>query len=376
MVINMKRILLVGGGTGGHIMPLLAVADEIQKLGAGNIRLDYIGPRNAFWPEFRSRGIQCHGVPASKMRRYFSLANIFMPLEFTAGFIAALWELYFLMPDVVFSKGGPGALAVLFAARFYLIPIVIHESDTIPGLTNRISGSFAKRVIVAFAAAGEYFNKKRVVLIGNPVRPELLGNVPSPAAAKSALGLDTQQPVVFFIGGSQGAARINQFVVDDLPVLMKNFQIVHQAGAANLKDTEAMSRAALEAVPADERGGYRLFGFMDLETMRNAYAAADIVVSRAGANSIAEIAVFGKPAILVPIPADVAGEHQIVNANEYARTGAAIVMEETDLTPNVFIAEAAKLIRSDEMKRKMSAAARAVAKPNAAENIAKEILSI
>lgn len=372
----MKRILLVGGGTGGHIMPLLAVADEVQKIGGAEARLDYMGPRSAFWSDFQERGIRCHDVPASKMRRYLSIANIFMPFELVAGFFTALWKLYFLMPDVVFSKGGPGALAVLFAARFYLIPIVVHESDTIPGVTSRISGSFAKRIIVAFAAAGEYFKKKRVVIVGNPVRPELLDKIPVPAAAKAALGLDQERPVVFFIGGSQGAMRINHFVLDNLPEFLGRFQVIHQAGAANFKEAEATSRSVLSGGGTDNGGGYKLFGFMNIEEMKDAYAAADIVVSRAGANSIAEIALFGKPSVIVPLPAAVVGEHQILNANEYARTGAAAVLEEGNLTPNLFLAEVQKILSDEDLKKKMSAAARDFAKPNAAENIAHLILTV
>ncbi len=361
----MKRILLVGGGTGGHIMPLLAVADEITKLGGGAVRVDYIGPKGAFAGEFESRGIAVHTVVSSKLRRYFSPANIFALPKLAFGFAESFLKLVFVIrPDAVFSKGGPGALAVLLAARACFVPIVVHESDTVPGRTNRISGNFAKKAIVAFAAAEEYFKNRNVILIGNPVRPALLANVPESRAARSILGLAADRPTVFIVGGSQGAARINQFVIDNLEDILKRFQVIHQAGAVNLN-----------GLPG-KRAGYRPFGFMNVDEMKNAYAAADLVVSRAGANSIAEIAVFGKPAILVPIPADVAGEHQIVNAHEYAKTGAAIVMEETNLTPNVFIAEAEKIIGNDELKKKMSAAAREFGKPNAAELIAREVLSI
>ncbi|MCL4404141.1 UDP-N-acetylglucosamine--N-acetylmuramyl-(pentapeptide) pyrophosphoryl-undecaprenol N-acetylglucosamine transferase [Patescibacteria group bacterium] len=370
----MRHILLVGGGTGGHIMPLLAVAEEIQKI--GGVRLDYMGPRSPFLSDFEARGIKCHTVPGSKMRRYFSLANAFMPFELLAGFIAALFKLYFLMPDVIFSKGGPGALAVLFAARFYFIPIVVHESDSVPGITNRISGSFAKKVIIAFAPAGEYFKKNRVVLIGNPVRPELIENVPAPAAAKTVLGLDPNRPVVFFVGGSQGAARINQFVIENLPAFLGRFQVVHQAGAANFKEADVMSRSVLGGLPEEGKGNYKLFGFMSADEIKNAYAAADIVVSRTGASSIAEIAAFGKPAVLVPIPANVAGEHQVLNASEYAKTGAAVVLEEANLTPNMVGGTIAKILEDGNLREKMSAGARSFAKPNAAEDIAKTVLTI
>ena len=370
----MKRVLLVGGGTGGHIMPLIAVAEEMQK--AGGVRLDYMGPRSQFLSDFETHGIKCHTVPGSKMRRYFSLANIFMPFELLAGFIAALFKLYFIMPDAVFSKGGPGALAVLFAARFYFIPIVVHESDSIPGITNRISGSFAKKVVIALAPAAEYFKKKRVVLIGNPVRSELLENIPAPESAKAALGFDAKRPLVFFVGGSQGAARINQFVVENLPEFLARFQVVHQSGNANFKDADVMSRSVLNGLPDDKRGDYKLFGFMAADEIKNAYAAADIVVSRTGASSIAEIAVFGKPAILVPIPASVAGEHQVLNASEYARTGAAAVIEETNLSPNIFLAEVQKILSDEGLRQKMSGAARGFAKPNAAADIAKVVLAV
>jgi UDP-N-acetylglucosamine--N-acetylmuramyl-(pentapeptide) pyrophosphoryl-undecaprenol N-acetylglucosamine transferase len=361
----MKKILLVGGGTGGHIIPLLAVADEIMRISGGSVRVDYIGPKGAFAGEFESRGITVHTVVSSKLRRYFSPANIFALPKLAFGFVESFLKLVFVIrPDVIFSKGGPGALAVLLAARVCFVPIIVHESDTVPGRTNRISGNFARKVIVAFAAAGKYFKNKNIILIGNPVRSVLLANVPESRSARSILGLEPNRPTVFIVGGSQGAARINQFVIDNFEDIMKHFQIIHQAGAANLS-----------SLPG-KRAGYLTFGFMNVEEMKSAYAAADLVVSRAGANSIAEIAAFGKPAILVPIPQNVAGEHQIVNAYEYAKTGAAIVIEETNLTPNVFIAEAEKIIGDNELNKKMSAAAGGFGKPNAAELIAREILSI
>ncbi len=360
----MKRILLVGGGTGGHIMPLLAVADALQKLGGGAVRLDYIGPRSGFFGDFEARGIKTHTVIQSKLRRYFSIANLVAFPQLILGFLEAFFKLVFVLrPDVVFSKGGPGGLAVLLAARICFVPIVVHESDTIPGLTNRVSGGFARKVILGFASAANYFKNKNVVVAGNPVRLALLERVPEGRAARSILGLDADRPVVFVMGGSQGAQRINQFFWDNLQEFLEKFQVVHQAGAANLKE-----------LPGG-REGYKPFGFMDLEQMKNAYAASNIVVSRAGANSVAEIAAFGKPAILVPLPADVVGEHQIVNAHEYAKTGAAIVMEETDLTPNALLTEIMKILGDEDLRNKMSAAARGFAKPNAAELIAREVLN-
>ncbi len=361
----MKKILLVGGGTGGHIMPLLAVADELTRLSGGNIRVDYIGPKSSFTSEFASRGIAVHTVVSSKLRRYFSAANILVVPQLIVGFVESFLKLVFVIqPDVVFSKGGPGALAVLLAARICFVPIIIHESDTVPGRTNQIAGHFAKKIIIAFPTAKEYFKNKNVILIGNPVRSAFLANVPENRAAKLMLGFQTERPVIFILGGSQGAARLNQFVTDNLEGLLEHFQIIHQAGAAKLN-----------SLPG-RQAGYLPFGFMNTEEIKKAYAAADLVVARAGANTIAEIAVFGKPAILVPLPAQVAGEHQVVNAYEYAKAGAAIVMEEANFTLNVFMNEAEKITGNDALKQKMSIAAKAFSQPNAAELIAREIISI
>ncbi len=360
----MKKILLVGGGTGGHIMPLLAVADEIIKLGGRNIRLDYIGPRSRFFGEFEKRGIRTHSVVQSKMRRYLSAANVVDGVKFVAGFFESVGKISFIRPHVLFSKGGPGALAVVLAAWVCGVPIIVHESDTVPGVTNRTSAKFAKKIIIAFPEAARYFDEGRTLVIGNPVRPAVLEKLPDRDAARAAFGLSGGKPVVFVVGGSQGAQRMNKFIVDNLGSFSGRFQIIHQAGAANVN-----------GLP-EESDGYKPFGFMDTERMKEAYVAADAIVSRAGASSIAEIAAFGKPSIIIPLPAEIVGEHQILNARAYAASGAAVVIEEKDLTLRKFSETVAKILDDGITRDKMSYAAKAFAKPEAAKDIARKVLEI
>ena len=227
----MFRVLFTGGGTGGHIYPLAAVAEELQDIAKSrNLTLDfrYFGAPDIFAPVLNEAGIRVEKIFSAKIRRYFDPRNIFDIPKFFLAIIQLLWKIFWFMPDVVFSKGGPGALPVVLVARFYRIPILIHESDTIPGLTNRISAKFARRIAISFSSAASYF-KKEAVVTGNPmIRKLLAGSEMEQSAAKKALGFSPDLPLIFFIGASSGATRINDFVLDILPELLPGFQVLHQ----------------------------------------------------------------------------------------------------------------------------------------------------
>lgn len=370
----MKRIVLTGGGTGGHVYPLLAVADALARTGT-EMEVVYFGSAGQYADEFAKREIRVSSIVGSKLRRYFSLSNFVDFPKFVVGFLEALVKLYFFMPDVVFSKGGPGALPVVLAARFYLIPIVIHESDTAPGLTSRISGKFAKKIEISFEESYAYFNKKKnITLVGNPLRDTLKTVALGKEGAKGALGFDKAAPLVFIAGGSQGATRINQFVFDNFEPLLKEFQICHQVGAANFEEAKLIVSSLSKEMSSLYSSRYRLFGFMTAEEMGTAYAAADVILSRSGSASIFEAAFFGKPSILVPLP-EAAGDHQKVNAYAYAKTGAAIVIEGDNLKLDVVTTKVRDILGDAGNYEKMCTAARAFAKPDAADLIAKDILS-
>lgn len=365
------RIGLTGGGSGGHVYPLLAVASALRENYRGNepLEIHYFGPRGQFENEFSIRGIKTHSISSSKLRRYASLQNILDIPKFIWSFFQAFVSLYRVMPDVLFSKGGPGAIPVVFAAWFYRIPVLIHESDSVPGLTTRITAKLAKRIAISFNGAAQYFPVKKVAFTGNPVRPELLLNIPNQGDAKTALGFEKDIPLLFVVGGSQGSVRINRFIGENLGAFLEHVQILHQVGPENDWNREEV----LEEVPDILKSRYVSVATLDTQGMTQAFAAADIVVSRAGSGSIYELASFGKPAILIPLRG-AAGDHQRLNAIGYAETGAAEILEENNLTPNVFITEVTRLLGSQASRTEMSSAARSFFKPDAARILANELI--
>jgi UDP-N-acetylglucosamine--N-acetylmuramyl-(pentapeptide) pyrophosphoryl-undecaprenol N-acetylglucosamine transferase len=370
----MIRVLLVGGGSGGHIYPLLAVAEEFARMQGISVKLSYIGPKNALNQEFVDRDIPVYTVASSKIRRYFSLYNFIDIPKFFWSILQALYKLYILMPDVVFSKGGPGSLAVVLAARFYFIPVLVHESDAVPGLTNKISGRLAQRVAVSFSEAEKYFSKKKVAFTGNPLRAELLEGILDREKAKRKLGFRTDMPLVLVLGGSRGAEQLNNFVLDNLSALIAFTQIIHQSGTEAFSSVATTAHATLRGIGPAVADRYRAIDHMNTGTLRDALCAADIVLSRSG-STIAEIAAFGKPAILVPLESS-ANDHQRANAYSYAASGAAEVFDGKNFTYHVVELKIKEILEHPEMYEKMSAAAKRFSRLDATQNIANEIIRL
>lgn len=364
----MLRIALTGGGTGGHVFPLAAIADELSRAGQGTCSLRYFGPTSAWNEMLRARDIPISHIAGAKLRRYASLENFLDVPKFFLGLFEALVRLYWWMPDAVFSKGGPGALPVVLAAAWYRIPIVVHESDAVPGLTNRVSAKLAKRVCVSFRNAAAYFSERKVVFTGNPIRATLAVTTLEKHAAKSQLGVDTEAPLLLVLGGSQGARVLNEFVEQALPMLTVGAQVLHQTGKGNA----ALVTDHMGAPTGTAR--YLTREFMDERELATALRAADLVLTRAGAGAIYECAAAGAPAILVPL-ANGANDHQRANAAEYAASGAAFVLEEGNLTPNLAAGEIKKLLADGEKLKVMGVRARAFFKPGAAESIVREVIS-
>ncbi|MEK7174395.1 MAG: UDP-N-acetylglucosamine--N-acetylmuramyl-(pentapeptide) pyrophosphoryl-undecaprenol N-acetylglucosamine transferase [Patescibacteria group bacterium] len=372
---SLVRIALAGGGSGGHVYPLLAVAEEVKAFAAERsfaLDLRYFGPDDEYATVLAEKDIRIVGTPAPKMRRYFALRNFLdIPLFFVA-LVKAWWSLFWFMPDAVFSKGGPGAIAVVVAAWFYRIPIMIHESDAMPGLTNLVSSRFASRIVISFEAAAKYFNPAITRLTGNPVRHELLEGRLPPETAKKELGFVDTEPLVLVLNGSQGSQRINEFLEINLPTLVKEVQILHQTGKANFLETKRLTQAALiDSDSINEERRYKPVPYLgkDLPT---ALSAADVVVGRSGSGMIFELASFGKPAILIPL-AESANNHQRTNAYEFAKTGAAVVIEESNLLPGIFISQLKTILTDQATLQKMNAAASAFSRPKAAKEIAEEV---
>jgi UDP-N-acetylglucosamine--N-acetylmuramyl-(pentapeptide) pyrophosphoryl-undecaprenol N-acetylglucosamine transferase len=374
------KIVFTGGGSGGHIYPLLAVAEELKKIsnekGVG-LDLHYVGVyANDHDVYFQEGLIGVHPILAAKFRRYFSILNIIDVPIFFISIFQALFKLFWLMPDVVFSKGGPGAYPVVLAAWFYRIPILIHESDAVPGLTNLLSRRFAKRIAVSFEIAARYFDPNKTAVTGNPVRKSLVQNIMPSNIAKEELGFNSGEPLLLILGGSQGARRINDFILANFDQLIKETQILHQTGVANFIDVKNLSRAALVDMPIQTELQHRYEPVSYFEqNLAIALSAADLVVARAGSGTIFELAAFRKPVILIPL-SEAAGDHQRINAYEFAKLGGGVVIEESNLFPGIFINQIKEILGNLVKLQKMQEASYKFYKPEAVSLIAEEIIRI
>ncbi|MEK7481963.1 MAG: UDP-N-acetylglucosamine--N-acetylmuramyl-(pentapeptide) pyrophosphoryl-undecaprenol N-acetylglucosamine transferase [Patescibacteria group bacterium] len=378
------RILFAGGGTGGHIYPILAVTEELQKAainGKTNLDLRYFSDPERYNFLLASNGILVSKIFSAKLRRYFDIRNLFDIPLFFISVIQAFWKVFWFMPNVLFSKGGPGSLPVILACWFYRVPIIIHESDSIPGLANLMASRFADRIAVSFNSATEFFIAKnaglsdKIALTGNPIRKSLIDGALEKEAAKQIFGFNPQKPVILIIGGSQGSAKINDFALNAAQELIKaDIQVLHQTGVNNFEDAKNELKIILENYTEKEAACYKILPYFEKD-LKDAYAAADVIVSRAGGGSIFEIAAFGKPTILIPLPKS-AQNHQIQNAYEYADSGAAVVIEEANLMSNIFISQIKKIISEPEKYKTMSEAAKNFSKPEAAKIISEEIIKL
>lgn len=364
------RMLFTGGGTGGHTLPLIAVARELRGLVPGkDLQLFYLGPRDEFGTlPLAQEGVEVRRVAAGKLRRYLGFAAFFRNIWdvlvlFPLGILQAGKHMFFIAPDLVLSKGGYGALPVTLAARLLRIPVFLHESDIVPGLANAIAGRFAVEIFTSFPHT-LHARRERMLYVGNPIRRDLL--LGSKEEAVRLFGLQGNRPVLLVMGGSQGSQRINDLMLAILDEALGEFEIIHHTGSAN---ADQVRREANAVVSKERRPFYHPVGFMRETDLRHAYAAADFVVSRAGAGVLFEIAALGKPSVLIPLP-EAAQNHQYKNAYAYAETGAAAVLEEENLTPRFFLEKLRIWFSRKEELENMREAARAFAKPDAARILA------
>lgn len=364
------KILFTGGGTGGHIFPIIAIAREMRRLYAQkNLEFHYIGPKDDFGLILLSQeDFKIKTIVSGKIRRYFDWRN-FTDIVFKIpfGFVQSFFILMYMNPDLVFSKGGSGSIAVAYAARFLRIPVFLHESDVVPGLSNQTASKWAKKIFTSFKKT-EYFNPEKITLTGNPIRKEVMGGDKQTGA--EIFGLSLMKPVFLIIGGSQGAEAINDFVLNIINKLLQDYEVIHVTGRENIKQVRAEAQVAMDK---DLDKYYHPVAFLDEDQARHAYAAADIIISRSGSGSIFEIAAVGKPSILIPLPT-AAGNHQAKNAYQYSETGSAIVIEQQSLTPNFLLEKIQLLFLSPEKLEAMSESALKFAKPLAGRAIAREIL--
>ncbi|MDB5244709.1 MAG: UDP-N-acetylglucosamine--N-acetylmuramyl-(pentapeptide) pyrophosphoryl-undecaprenol [Parcubacteria group bacterium] len=371
-------IVFTGGGSGGHFYPIIAIAEAINDLVREKHliapQMYYLAPTPYDQKALFENGIGFISIPAGKIRRYASILNFTDFFVTLAGMVRAIFTLFRLYPDVIMSKGGYVSVPVILAARLLRIPVVIHESDSKPGRANLLASKFAKKIAISFESAAAYFPKKvqnRIARTGNPIRKALMRV--EEEGARQYLGLEPGIPTVFILGGSQGALRINEAIITALPDLVSFANVIHQTGTAHLKNIQAVTNVILEKSPYASR--YHPIDFLDEVSMQRAAGAANVIISRAGTGTIFEIGLWKKPAIIIPIPESVSHD-QRSNAYAYANTGAAVVIEEGNLSPHLLVSEIKRIVTDNELSARMVAGATGFTDPDAARILANEILSI
>lgn len=311
----MKKIILTGGGTAGHVTPNLALIPSLKEHGY-DIR--YIGSYQGIERKLiEGAGIPYDGISSGKLRRYFDIKNFSDPFRVVKGYGEALKLMKLHRPDVVFSKGGFVAVPVVLAAKHFKIPVIIHESDMTPGLANKICIPAAAKVCCNFPETLNYLPKEKATLTGSPIRKELLQG--DRLTGLEYAGLSANRPVILIIGGSLGSVTVNRAVRSILPDLLNNYQVIHICGKGNLDESLRSAR------------GYVQYEYVDAP-LKHLFAAADLMISRAGANSICEILALHKPNILIPLSAAASRGDQILNARSFEKQGFSCVLEEENLT--------------------------------------------
>ena len=327
----MKKIVLTGGGTAGHVTPNLALLPYLKEEG---LQVHYIGSYEGIEKKLvEDYDIPYYGVSTGKFRRYLDPKNFTDPFRVLKGYSQARKILKELKPDVVFSKGGFVSVPVVRAAASLKIPCILHESDMTPGLANKLCLSAATKICCNFPETVDMLPKNKAILTGSPVREELFTG--DKIAALNMCGFTANKPVIMVIGGSQGAASVNKVVRDALPKLLEKFQVVHLCGK------DKMDNLLLNTP------GYKQFEYLKAE-LKDVFAMADVVISRAGANAICELLTLNKPNILIPLPSSKSRGDQLLNARSFEAQGYSMVIDEDDLTENLLVQKVKELFESKE----------------------------
>lgn len=368
------KILLTGGGSGGHFYPILAIADSIQRIAKEehllSPRLWFVSAEPYDAGLLYEHGLRGKVIPTGKKRGYRSIKNFFDLFKTARAILSALFFLFQTYPDVIFGKGGYGSFPILFAARLLRIPVMIHESDTVPGRVNLWAAKFARRIAVSYPETVSRFPEKKTAWTGNPIRKNIIPENKNEAI--TFFKLEASVPTVLVLGGSLGAQKVNEVVLDALSSLLPHVQVIHQTGKNNFSEHKRLSDIALENSQWKSR--YRPFAYLNDAELTMAASAADIVITRAG-SVLFEIAAWGLPAVIIPIT-ESHGNHQRENAYAYARRGGAIVMEEANVTPHLLAAEVTRLAKDAIERKKMSDATKELARLDAADIIGRELLNI
>lgn len=334
----MKKIVMTGGGTAGHVTPNLALVPLLKEKG---YEIFYIGSYNGIEKKLvENAGITYYGISSGKLRRYHDWKNFTDPFRVIKGFSEANQLLKHIQPDVVFSKGGFVSVPVVMAAARQHIPAIIHESDMTPGLANKLAIPFASKVCCNFPETMQYLPDGKAVHTGSPIRKELFSG--NREAGLAFTGFSADKPVILIMGGSIGSRFINNAVWSSLDTLLETYQIVHLVGKGNINN-DLVGRA-----------GYQQYEFIS-EQLNDIFAMTDLMISRAGANSISEILALKIPNILIPLSAAASRGDQILNAESYKKQGFSTVLQEEELTGELLVSSVEDVYsRREEIKEKMA----------------------
>jgi UDP-N-acetylglucosamine--N-acetylmuramyl-(pentapeptide) pyrophosphoryl-undecaprenol N-acetylglucosamine transferase len=372
------RICLTGGATGGHFFPLIFVVRELRKLlekENKSFKIFYLGSKPFKEEILKQEGVEIYLLPEIKLRKYFSWQNFIDFLKMPYAFVLAFYYLFRFMPNVIFSKGGPSSFLVVFTGWVLTIPIVIHDSDAVPGLSNKISSFFVKKILLAFDAAVKYFKKEKTIIVGQPIDRDILTTKAS-FEDYQRFGLDPQKKIVVVLGGSQGSKFLNDLIVESLPGLLNLTQVVHQTGEKNYQDVYFYAKGLLLEKNPEKLKDYHPFPFINYDDLYYLLDLSDLVISRAGSGTIFELAALGKPSILIPIEEKVAGQHQVANAQIYDHIGACKTLEEKNAKPHLLIDVVGDLLNNKDGLDRMKQSALNFAKPDASLKTAEEIIKL
>lgn len=369
------KVLVSGGGTGGHIYPALAIATQLREEYKAEIL--FLGSDDGLETEIvPAAGFRFAAIKAGKLRRYVSWQTITGIMRVPLGMIQALNIVGKFHPGVVFTSGGYVAVPAGLAARFNRVPLLMHQQDVPPNLSNRLVAPLATRISVAFADSLAYFPARKTLQLGNPIRQAMLDvRQTPPQEARQRLGFEDHTPLLLVTGGSQGARHVNRVVSEALPDLLALCQVLQISGKELYNETRELSNSMLAGHDEVLRKRYRLVAYLN-EEMPLALQAADLVLCRSGASTLSELAVLGKPSILVPLPPAIGSSPQEANAEMFKRKEAAEVIKDSDLKPQVLVEQVKRSLSSSTRLEAMAKAARSLAKPQATREIAAEIVNI
>lgn len=355
--------MLCGGGTGGHVFPLVEIARGIKKIRPES-KIYFVGPEEFPLNSLSEEGVLVKRIiGAGKIRRYFSILYAWELIKLPFAFLQAFFVVAFINPDFVLGKGSYGSVLPVFCARILGKRILLHESDAIPGLANKFLSKFTKNIAVSFEDTKKFFPNKNVFLSGNPVRLKYLDITKDDA--RKILEFYPENKVIFISGGSQGAQKINNIFLDSLENVLKNYSVIWSTGSKNFNLIKGY---------ISNKKNIKISPIFSEKELAAAYTLCDIIIGRAGSGTIFETAAFGKPSILIPLERK--GGDQPFNASYYEKTGSSVTLKESNLTGDLLIKEIDNILSSETIIENMSEKAKKFAKINAGEEIAQILLSL